>query len=646
MCWSAWGSHCDQGEPRQGRTRMLRQALTWPRPIKQLVAVSLDLSLGLLAMWLAFSLRLDTLHWPEGLQWLVYGLGPLMALPIFVHLGLYRAIFRYNGIAALLTTGRAVALYGALLLAMLLLAKWEGVPRSVGILQPLILLLLVGASRALGWLWFSGSTHNARYRLLIYGAGVAGAQTAAGLASARQYALRGFIDDDAGKAGSSINGIRVHAPGALPGLVQREGITDVLLALPSASPERRRGIIRQLSELPVRIRTVPSLTDLASGRVSVTDFQDLDIVDLLGRAPVAPDQGLIARNLQGAVVLVTGAGGSIGSELCRQILLAHPAKLLLLDHSEYALYSIHQELQAGMAAQAGAGDGACCALVPLLASVTDEPHLARIFGEHQPQAVYHAAAYKHVPMVEANAAQGVLNNVFGTLSVVRAALLHDTRHFVLISTDKAVRPTNVMGASKRVAEQVLQAVAPHGPTRFSMVRFGNVLGSSGSVIPLFRRQIAAGGPVTVTHPEVTRYFMTIPEAAQLVLQAGAMAQGGDLFLLDMGESIRIADLARRMVALSGLTLCDENHPEGDIAIRFTGLRPGEKLYEELLIGDNPLPTAHPRILRAREVHASWDELQPALEALRHAALADDTAAIKAWLQRLVAGYHPAEPAQA
>ncbi|MBS0507755.1 MAG: polysaccharide biosynthesis protein [Proteobacteria bacterium] len=625
---------------------MLRQALAWPRRVKQLVAVTLDLTLGLLAMWLAFSLRLDTLHWPEGLQWLVYGLGPLMALPVFVHMGLYRAIFRYNGIAALLTTGRAVALYGALLLALLLLAKWEGVPRSVGMLQPLILLLLVGASRALGWLWFSGRARNARYRLLIYGAGVAGAQTAAGLASARQYALRGFIDDDSRKVGSNINGIRVYASGTLPDLVAREAITDVLLALPSAAPERRRAIIRQLAELPVRIRTLPSLTDLASGRVSVTDFQDLDIVDLLGRAPVAPDQELLARNLQGAVVLVTGAGGSIGGELCRQLLQAQPARLLLLDHSEYALYSIHQELQASLAVQAGADETARCTLVPLLANVTDEAHIAHIFEEWRPQSVYHAAAYKHVPMVEANAAQGVLNNVFGTLSVVRAAIRHGARHFVLISTDKAVRPTNVMGASKRIAEQVLQALAPQGGTCFSMVRFGNVLGSSGSVIPLFRRQIAAGGPVTVTHPDVTRYFMTIPEAAQLVLQAGAMAQGGDLFLLDMGESMRIADLARRMVALSGLTVRSDEHPEGDIAIRFTGLRPGEKLYEELLIGDNPMPTAHPRILRAREAHASWEELQPALEALRQAALADDGAALKAWLQRLVAGYQPAEAAQA
>lgn len=631
---------------------MLMQALTWPRSVKRLVVVTLDLGLGLLAMWLAFSLRLDTLHWPEGLQWLVYLLGPAMAFPVFVHMGLYRAIFRYNGIAALLTTGRAVTTYGALLLALLLLAKWEGVPRSVGILQPLILLLLIGTSRALGWFWLSGQTRNARHRLLIYGAGVAGAQTAAGLASARQYTLRGFVDDDPRKVGSSINGARVHGASALPALVEREGITDVLLALPSVSHERRRDIIGHLSELPVRIRTLPSLTDLASGRVSVTDFQDLDIVDLLGRAPVAPDQELLERNLRGAVVLVTGAGGSIGSELCRQILRAHPSRLLLVDHSEYALYGIHQELQAAVAAQQD-GAAACCTLVPLLANVTDEAHMARICREHQPSSIYHAAAYKHVPMVEANAAEGIFNNVFGTLSVVRAAVEHGARHFVLISTDKAVRPTNVMGASKRIAELVLQAISACGrqpfgsartPTRFSMVRFGNVLGSSGSVIPLFRRQIAAGGPITVTHPEVTRYFMTIPEAAQLVLQAGAMAEGGDLFLLDMGEPIRIVDLARRMVALSGLTVRSDAHPTGDIEIRFIGLRPGEKLYEELLIGDNPLPTAHPRILRAHEEHAPWSDMQPRLEALRRAALAGDTPAIMALLRQMVPGYQPAGPA--
>ncbi len=633
---------------------MLDSMLHWPRAAKRLFVALLDTGMGLLAMWLAFSLRLDTLHRPSGLQWLVYGLGPLLAFPIFVHLGLYRAIFRYTGIRALLTTGKAVALYGALLLAILLVAQWEGVPRSVGILQPLMFLLLVGTSRALAWLWLAGRPDAASLRLLIYGAGSAGAQTAAGLVGMRQYQLQGFVDDDAGKVGRSINGVRVYGPQDLAEVVQRLRVTDVLLAVPSTTRQRRRQIIESLGRLPVRIRTLPGLSDLASGRVTVADFQDLDIEDLLGREPVAPLPGLLGRNLAGQVVMVTGAGGSIGSELCRQIVHEGPARLLLVDHSEFALYRIHQELQA-LQTQGAHG----CELVPLLASVCDAQRMEGICAAHRPHCIYHAAAYKHVPMVEANAGEGVLNNVFGTLTMVRMALAHGAQHFVLISTDKAVRPTNVMGASKRVAELVLQAVAASRaapwaaadsaapwqcPVRLSMVRFGNVLGSSGSVIPLFRRQIAAGGPVTVTHPEVTRYFMTIPEAAQLVLQAGALAEGGDLFLLDMGEPVRIVELARRMVALSGLTVRDAQHPLGNIAIEFTGLRPGEKLYEELLIADQPLPTAHPRILRACEEHLPWPALQPLLEQLQRSAQANDGAAIKALLRTLVPGYQPTSSA--
>ncbi|ART49058.1 polysaccharide biosynthesis protein [Acidovorax carolinensis] len=628
---------------------LLRNVLEWPRSAKRLFVVAMDVCMGILAMWLAFSLRLETLHWPEGLQWLVYAMAPVLAFPILVNQGLYRAIFRYTGISALITTGKAVAIYGTVLFAILLSAKWEGVPRSVGILQPLIFLLMVGTSRAMGWHWLKGRPAAAPSRLLIYGAGNAGAQTAAGLGDAHQYLLQGFVDDDAAKAGRSINGTRVYAPHDLPHIIDRLGVTDILLAVPSATRHRRRQIIESLRELPVRIRTLPGLTDLASGRVTITDFQDLDIEDLLGREPVAANPELLRRNLAGQVIMVTGAGGSIGSELCRQIVQAAPARLLLVDHSEYALYAIHHELQALRDQGVHA-----CELVPLLANVVEPRRMADICRAHSPGSIYHAAAYKHVPMVEANAGEGVLNNVFGTLNMVRMALEYGAQHFVLVSTDKAVRPTNIMGASKCVAELVLQAIAasrqpPFGapaaapwtcPTRFSMVRFGNVLGSSGSVIPLFRRQIAAGGPVTVTHPEVTRYFMTIPEAAQLVLQAGAMAEGGDLFLLDMGEPIRIVQLARRMVALSGLSVRDVQHPGGDIAIEFTGLRPGEKLYEELLIGDHPLPTAHPRILRAREEHAAWESIQATLEALRKAAVADDTPTIKAMLRQLVPGYQP------
>ena len=611
----------------------------------------MDAVMGVLAMWLAFSLRLDTLHWPEGRQWVVYAMAPALAFPILVNQGLYRAIFRYTGITALITTGRAVAIYGMVLLAILLNVQWEGVPRSVGILQPLIFLLLVGASRALGWLWLKGRPGKASNRLLIYGAGSAGAQTAAGLGGMHQYQLHGFIDDDPTKAGRSINGVRIYTPKDLSAIINRFGTTDVLLALPSASRQRRRKIIQSLREFPVRIRTLPGLTDLASGRVTVADFQDLDIEDLLGREPVVASPELLSRNLKDKVILVTGAGGSIGSELCRQIIQEDPSHLLLVDHSEYALYLIHQELQT----LRNQGQHRC-ELLPLLASVGDPVRMADICQLHGPYAIYHAAAYKHVPMVESNAGAGVLNNIFGTLNMVRVALECNVRHFVLVSTDKAVRPTNVMGASKRAAELVLQAIAasrqapfieePSGngqwqcPTCFSMVRFGNVLGSSGSVIPLFRRQIAAGGPITVTHPEVTRYFMTIPEAAQLVLQAGVMAEGGDLFLLDMGEPIRILELAQRMVALSGLTVRDAQHPDADIAIEFTGLRPGEKLYEELLISDNPLPTAHPRILRAREEYCKWPDLRALLQSLHQAAQSGDEVALRQLLTQIVPGYQP------
>lgn len=644
------------------QSAVLDHILSWHRTTKRLFVAALDAGMGVLSMWVAFTLRLDTLHWPEGNQWIAYILAPVLAFPVLMNLGLYRAIFRYTGMQALLTTGKAVGIYGAMLLTILLIGKWEGIPRSVGILQPVIFLLLVGASRSLGWLWLAGRTTGAPHRLLIYGAGAAGAQTAAGLVSARNYRLQAFADDDPAKVGRSINGVRVYAPQALPAVVQRLGITDVLLALPSAPRQRRQQIIENLRDLPVRIRTLPGLTDLASGKVTITDFQDLDIEDLLGRAPVEPDLPLMRRHIAGRIVMVTGAGGSIGSELCRQLAQLGVAELLLVEHSEFALYSIHQELQT--LARQGV---VACTLTPLLANVNNLQRMSDLCRLHRPACIYHAAAYKHVPMVEANAGEGIQNNVFGTLNMVRVALDHGVGHFVLVSTDKAVRPTNVMGASKRVAELVLQAVAHateppfvngtdssandqytrntwRSPTRFAMVRFGNVLGSSGSVIPLFRQQIAHGGPITVTHPEVTRYFMTIPEAAQLVLQAGAMAEGGDVFVLDMGEPIRILELARRMVALAGLSLRSAEHVSGDIDITFTGLRPGEKLYEELLIGNNPMPTMHPRILRAHEEHHDWETLSRDLESLARACVTADRPTLTEILVRLVPGYVPPPPA--
>ena len=616
---------------------MQTKVLEWPRALKQLVVVALDLVLALFATWLAYTLRLDALHWPSGPQWWVYLLAPLLSIPIFIRFGLYRAIFRYTGQAALQATGVAVLIYGVILTGILLWMQWPMVPRSLGVLQPLIFLFLVGASRALARFWLVDLGHTAAQvggRLLIYGAGTAGVQTAAALRLSHQYALLGFVDDDVAKIGRSINGVPVFAPNEVPQVVVRQGVTDILLALPSATRDRRNAILTSLRPLPVHIRTLPGMSDLASGRVTVQDFRELDLEDLLGRDPVPPDTALLARELAAQVVLVTGAGGSIGGELTRQIVLQRPRQLLLLDHNEFGLYSIHQELQ-----------GICAAhnldveLVPLLGSVANPARLSAVFEAYHPATVYHAAAYKHVPMVEDNPGEGILNNVFGTLNTARAAMASGTRRFVLISTDKAVRPTNVMGASKRMAELVLQALAmQHSATCFTMVRFGNVLGSSGSVVPLFRRQLSEGGPLTVTHAEVTRYFMTIPEAAQLVLQAGAMAAGGDVFVLDMGEPVKIMDLARRMVALSGLRVRDADHPDGDIEITVTGLRPGEKLYEELLIGDNPEPTAHTRIMKAHEDYLAWDDLLPHLTTLRCGAEQADLAAIKTVLQTCVQGY--------
>jgi FlaA1/EpsC-like NDP-sugar epimerase len=616
---------------------MQNRVLGWPRAVKRLVVVAVDVFLALFATWLAFTLRLEQLNRPSGAQWLVYGLTVLLSVPIFVKFGLYRAIFRYSGQAALLATGKAVLLYALLLSGFLLWHHWEGVPRSLGVLQPLIFLYLVGASRAWARFWLADVGHTSVMqsgRLLIYGAGVAGAQTAAALQLSSQYGLVGFVDDDATKIDRSVNGIPVYAASHINDLITSQGITDILLAMPSAARERRNTILESLRDLPVHVRTLPGLSDLASGRVTVQDFHELDIEDLLGRAPVAPRADLLAQDLTGQVVLVTGAGGSIGSELTRQILQQQPHQLLLFDHNEFGLYAIHQELQALCLAA-----GLTVELVPLLGSVANPRRLQAIFKTYRPATVYHAAAYKHVPMVEDNPGEGVRNNVFGTLNVAQAAAASGARRFVLISTDKAVRPTNIMGATKRMAELVLQALAAQtSVTTFCMVRFGNVLGSSGSVVPLFRKQLAAGGPLTVTHAEVTRYFMTIPEAAQLVLQAGAMGQGGDVFLLDMGQPVQILHLARRMIELSGLRVRDADHPGGDIEITITGLRPGEKLYEELLIGDNPEPTSHPRIMKAHEDYLDWSSLEPHLQVLQQAAQDGDVAAIKAVLQTCVQGY--------
>jgi len=634
---------------------MRSQIIHLSRISKQGIAVCTDVVMSIFATWCAFSLRLDSFSWPSGYQWHVYQLAPALAVPIFIRLGLYRAVFRYTGIAAIVTVGKAVTLYGLILFALLVWLGLPGVPRSIGVLQPLLLLILVGGTRAFARIWLSRADANRKHqqdaRLLIYGAGAAGAQIAEILQQRQQLILLGFLEDDPELFGKTINGQRVYASTDAEALIEAYGVTDVLLALPSISRARRNQIIEKLRCYQVHIRSLPDLVDLARGKITVTDIHELDIVDLLGRDPVPPNPALIGRNITGKVVLVTGAGGSIGSELCRQILVAKPAVLLLLDHNEFSLYSIHRDLQERVSDMQ-----AETKLVTLLGSVRDFERVSQVCRTWSPRTVYHAAAYKHVPLVESNPVEGVRNNVLGTYNVARAAIENGVSDYVLVSTDKAVRPTNIMGATKRLAEMTLQALAAaefplflnsvaatgstKNTTRFAIVRFGNVLDSSGSVVPLFRKQIKAGGPITLTDPQVTRYFMTIPEAAQLVLQAGAMTEGGDVFVLDMGEPVKIIDLAHRMVELSGLSVRDIDNLDGDIEIKVTGLRTGEKLFEELLIGENPQPTAHPRIMKAHEDFLPWEKLSVDFFELLTALDAHDIDTVKLIMQRLVSGYQP------
>ncbi|AZC27857.1 polysaccharide biosynthesis protein [Pseudomonas sessilinigenes] len=640
--------------------------LNLSRRQKRVLQVAVDISLVWVALWMAFVVRLgiDEMINPVKMHFWLFICAPIVAIPLFIRFGMYRAVTRYFGNDALITIIKAVSL-SSLILAFVV--YWYSnhenvVPRSIIFNYWWLSLIMIGGMRVamrqyfLGD-WFATIKHvpftnrdDGLSKVAIYGAGAAGNQLVAALRMGRVMRPVAFIDDDSSIADRIISGLQVYKPKHIQQMIEMTGAQEVLLAIPSSSRGRRREILGLLEGFPLHVRSVPGFMDLASGRVKVDDIQEVDIGDLLGRDAVPAHHELLERCIKGRSVLVTGAGGSIGSELCRQILELRPTVLLLFEHSEFNLYSILSELE-----QRVGRESLPVRLLPILGSVRDQDKLLDVMKMWHVNTVYHAAAYKHVPMVEHNIAEGVLNNVIGTLNTAQAALRAGVQNFVLISTDKAVRPTNVMGSTKRLAELTLQALSRElapilfddesnvsclNKTRFTMVRFGNVLGSSGSVIPLFHKQIKSGGPLTVTHPKITRYFMTIPEAAQLVIQAGSMGLGGDVFVLDMGEPVRIVELAEKMIHLSGLSVRSEKNPHGDIAIEFTGLRPGEKLYEELLIGDNVAATLHPMIMSANEDYISWDILKLKLEDLLSAVADDDYDRVRQLLRDTVSGYSP------
>lgn len=646
------------------RFRALLLAL--PRRQKRLIQVATDVVLVWLALWMAFVVRLGIDEMVNPIifhPWLFFS-APLVAVPLFIRFGMYRAVMRYFGNDALVAIIKAVSL-SSLILG--LVVYWYSnhqnvVPRSIIFNYWWLSLIMIGGLRLamrqyfLGD-WFAASQHvpftnrdDGLPRVAVYGAGAAGNQLVAALRMGRLMRPVAFIDDDVSISDRIISGLQVYKPKHIQRMIEVTGAQEILLAIPSSNRGRRREILGFLEGFPLHVRSVPGFMDLASGRVKVDDIQEVDIADLLGRDTVPAQEDLLEHCIRGRSVMVTGAGGSIGSELCRQILSLRPTTLLLFEHGEFNLYSILTELE-----QRIARESLPVRLLPILGSVRNQSKLLDVMKAWHVDTVYHAAAYKHVPMVEHNIAEGVLNNVLGTLYTAQAALQSGVANFVLISTDKAVRPTNVMGSTKRLAEMTLQALSREAApilfgeksnisqvnkTRFTMVRFGNVLGSSGSVIPLFHRQIKSGGPLTVTHPKITRYFMTIPEAAQLVIQAGSMGLGGDVFVLDMGEPVKIVELAEKMVHLSGLSVRSEKNPQGDIAIEFTGLRPGEKLYEELLIGDNVAQTQHPMIMSANEDHISWEALKVRLNQLLAAVDEDDYTRVRQLLRETVSGYTP------
>ena len=607
------------------------------RKKKQIIMISVDLFLLFFAIWLSFLLRLGV-FWSDKIDsniW-IFLLVPIVSIPTFIKLGLYRSVLKFMGAKVIVTAFQAVTIVSLILGFVMMIFREADMPRTVVFIFWCVSGILLVFSRFLfkGFLYSWDNFVNNRIPTIIYGAGSAGVQLLESLRKNHQYAPIAFIDDDESKNKTFINFTKVYKFADLKSIIKNRGAKILLLAIPSLSAVKKRDLLKKLSKYPIEVKLLPSLSSIVEGKLSIDNIRHVEVQDILGRMPVEPKLKLLKQNIQGKNVLVTGAGGSIGSELCRQILKHKPNKIVLFDHSEFNLYSIDYELSSLLMNEE-------CQIITILSDVTNKKKVNLVISENEINTIYHAAAYKHVPMVEMNVVDGVFNNVIGTYNVALSALELNVENMVLISTDKAVRPTNIMGASKRFSELVLQAFhSEKSKTCFSMVRFGNVLDSAGSVVPLFRKQIKEGGPVTVTHSNVTRYFMSIPEAVQLVLQAGAMAKGGDVFVLDMGEPVKILDLAYRMINLSGLSPITDENPEGDIKIVFTGLRAGEKLYEELLIGDDVVQSKHPQILQANEAKLSLDEVEHAIDVIIDSQHTLDELTIRKLLVDKVEGFNP------
>ena len=618
---------------------MILALINLSRRNKRTLMVLFDACTVIASIFLAFSLRLGHFYYPTGNNQLLLIMiaSPILALPIFYAFGFYREVIRYVGFKALWQINQATTLYAVLWALISFMAVIDGIPRTVILINWSIVLMSVGGSRFFArWVLSQANITNPlsqKRNVLIYGAGSAGRELCTALYQSSEYNPVAFVDNSVELYRQSINGLEVFNEDDIEDLIQKHNIKEVLLALPSISRRRRNEIIAILNPLPINVRSLPSVSELAQGKVKIDDLRDVSIKDLLGREPVKPNEELLKLKITGKVVLVTGAGGSIGSELCRQIILQKPKQLILYEINEFSLYNVEQEFDKIEMPHVE--------ILPVLGSVRDRKRFQNVVKHFSVQTIYHAAAYKHVPLVEYNNSEGVLNNTFGTLIAAEVALAEKVETFVLISTDKAVRPTNTMGATKRIAELVLQALSKQeSSTCFTMVRFGNVLDSSGSVIPLFKEQIKNGGPVTVTNANMVRYFMTIPEAVELVVQAGAMGKGGDVFVLDMGEPVRIYDLATKMIQLSGLQVLDEDNLDGDIEIKCVGLRPGEKLYEELLVGDNISQTDSLLIMRAEESMLDWEDLKPILDQLNEAINNSDQEKVRELLIEAVPEFKP------